>query len=383
MSKVIIGLGSNLGDRMHQLQQGVVGLHRHAGAVLKTSGVYETPALLPPHAPEGWNLPFLNAAVEIQYSGPPQTLLMILKKIEQSQGRKSSGGRWQPRPLDLDILLFADLCIEDKSLKVPHPGLRERAFVLSPLKDIDPQLKIPGRGVDSVLHLSRQLKEKCPAWMHIVNVTPDSFSDGRWWSVSKFQEFLKNMYLPSVQVVDLGAESTRPGARPIPPEEEWQRLKPYLQAFQDFYNRPSSPSTRRQLQKEPPPLPSVAKTFAPAGAGKPDPKTKTSVLKCHSEPTVRFLFATRLSVDTRHASTARLAVPFGVSIINDVSGLKDPEMVKVLQNTEVDYVLTHSLSVPVKATEHLPVDKDPVQEIRQWLKAKLEFLEKQGIPREG
>ncbi len=329
MAQVYVALGSNQGQRFKNLLQALKHIKKIPGLqVVRSSSVYESSALLPPLAPEEWNLPFLNAVLEIRYPHRPEDLLKALKDIERALGRKTPLKKWQPRPMDLDILLFEDQIIKTKNLLIPHPGLGKRAFVLSPLKELCPLRIVPGTGGKNLLQLSRSIGDKLPAWMHIVNATPDSFSDGGEMSVEKFYQDL-NKLSPDVQIVDLGGESTRPTARPLKPQEEKKRLKPFLKAFFDFYKQ---------------------RDFAP-----------------------------KISVDTRHGETALWALKEGVDIINDVSGLKDKKMWEVLKNPTSDYVLMHSLSVPVSPVCQLPPTCDVVEEIKNWLSLKIKLLKDRGV----
>ena len=138
--RVGIALGSNLGDRMAHLRAAVAAIREFAEAPVLVSRVYETePVDCPPGAPS-----FLNAAIEIGYSGDLFALLERLQAIERKHGRLEIRERNSPRTADLDILYGDDLTIDTAALKVPHPRLSTRAFVLLPLNDIIPDRKLPG-----------------------------------------------------------------------------------------------------------------------------------------------------------------------------------------------------------------------------------------------
>jgi 2-amino-4-hydroxy-6-hydroxymethyldihydropteridine diphosphokinase len=127
-----IGIGSNLGNREENCLRALVFLEEEGMVLRKRSALYET---------EPWgvkNQPgFINAAVEIETDKGPQALLDALKKIEKTMGRTETR-RWGPRVIDLDILFYDDLVIDTPDLKIPHPHLHERDFVLWPLSDIAP-----------------------------------------------------------------------------------------------------------------------------------------------------------------------------------------------------------------------------------------------------
>lgn len=141
--KVGIGLGSNLGDRLQHLQHARVFLRSLSiGQWHVASPVYETQ---PMDCPSG-SAPFLNAALEIEFAGPPAGLLEKLLAYELAHGRDRSGGTNAPRTIDLDLLYFGDEVVRTQDLVIPHPRLAERAFVLVPLSTICPDRIIKGTG---------------------------------------------------------------------------------------------------------------------------------------------------------------------------------------------------------------------------------------------
>ena len=158
---------------------------------------------------------------------------------------------------------------------MPHPGITERAFVLTPLAALEPNLTIPGRGTRTVLEHARAGRHHLPLWMGIANLTPDSFSDGGELATTDAVEaHAAQLAAAGAAFIDLGAESTRPGATPLSPDEEWARLEPALGRLVDRY--------RGELLRP------------------------------------------RLSIDTYHVETARRALARGADLINDVSGLTTP-----------------------------------------------------------
>ncbi|MCC6272159.1 MAG: dihydropteroate synthase [Deltaproteobacteria bacterium] len=140
--------------------------------------------------------------------------------------------------------------------------------------------------------------------MGILNVTPDSFSDGgKFLEPKRALERARRMIAEGADLIDVGGESTRPGAAPVTPEEEWRRLQPVLAAL-------------------------TAATAAP------------------------------ISVDTRHAETARRVLDAGASVVNDVSCARDPELLKAVAAAGAGYVLMHSRGEPT--TMALLTDYDDV-----------------------
>ena len=138
-----IGLGSNLNDPVNQVRAGGTALARLARTRLQAcSSLYLTAPIGPIAQPD-----FINAVCRLTTRLSAAALLDALLAIESAQGRVRRGEpRSGPRVLDLDLLLYGNHVIHEPGLVVPHPRLHERAFVLQPLAEIDPDLAIPGRG---------------------------------------------------------------------------------------------------------------------------------------------------------------------------------------------------------------------------------------------
>ncbi len=151
---VYLGLGSNLGDRLARLRAAVVALEATEGlAVARVSSVYESAA----HTlrPGERQPPYLNAVVEARATLAPPALLAACHAAEAEAGRRRApGARWQPRPLDVDVLLYGALRLAGPDVQTPHPRLAERRFVLEPLCELAPGLVAPpplGRTVAALL----------------------------------------------------------------------------------------------------------------------------------------------------------------------------------------------------------------------------------------
>ena len=166
--------------------------------------------------------------------------------------------------------------------------------------------------------------------MGIANVTPDSFSDGGqledWERVDAQVDAL---WAAGAHVIDIGAESTRPGATPLTAEQEWARLEPMLGALCDKYRQ----ATLRPL----------------------------------------------LSVDTYHVDTARRALALGADIINDVSGLTSAAMIELAGASGKDWIAMHNVGVPADPAKTLPFDQDPGEAVERWLGAQLREWEHAGL----
>lgn len=165
----------------------------------------------------------------------------------------------------------------------------------------------------------------------ILNLTPDSFSDGGMFAdTASAVTYAEQLIEAGAAVLDIGAESTRPGATPVKPDEEWRRLQPVLKAL------------------------------APLA---------------HSAQVA-------LSIDTRHADTAARALDMGAHWINDVTGFADAAMRRAVQGYDAKLVIMHSLSVPADRGLTLPEEEDAVSIVTDALRHRAEELMGSGIARE-
>jgi len=130
-----IALGSNLGDTVQHVQQAIWQISQLPNLqLIKYSNLLQTKALLPADDPSP-QPDYINAAICVATTYSPQQLLQQLHAIEHLHGRERSG-KWKPRTLDLDILLYGDLQLNTPELTIPHPEMHKRDFVLIPLKEI-------------------------------------------------------------------------------------------------------------------------------------------------------------------------------------------------------------------------------------------------------
>jgi 2-amino-4-hydroxy-6-hydroxymethyldihydropteridine diphosphokinase len=139
----VLSLGSNLGERFNNLQGAVSTLaDTPEVVVVAVSPVYET---TPVDAPEG-SRDFLNAVVVIETTLSAHTLLERCQAVEDAYGRERSDEQNAPRTLDVDLIVLGERRADDDELTLPHPRARERAFVLKPWADVEPDAEIPGQG---------------------------------------------------------------------------------------------------------------------------------------------------------------------------------------------------------------------------------------------
>lgn len=327
--EVILGLGSNVGNRREMLRFAVLELVKYLEN-MRVSHIFESEALLPEGAPPEWNMPYYNMAVAGKTSLAPQELLSTVKQIEQQLGREKFG-HWCPRKIDIDILGMEDVMIDSEVLQVPHKELLKRNFVLIGMAEIAPNWLHPivgktAKELVKAIPLGGLAMIKRPELVGIINITPDSFSDGGESFSS--QDALTNILRlvdEGVDIIDIGAESTRPNAQAISQEEEWVRLELVLARLTGF------------------PIP--------------------------------------ISVDTRYAETARKSLALGAAWINDVSGFAGADMVAAVRDSDCKLVVMHSLTVPADKNVILPIEVDPVEAVILWAKTRIAELEKAGIKR--
>lgn len=346
---VILGLGSNLGDRLAQLRHALLLIQKiPLLTVVRVSPLYISDPLLPENAPASWdNKPYLNLAIYCKTVLDPLDLLHHLKKIEIDVGRKPEKD-WGPRIIDIDILAWDDRVLDHPKLTIPHECLPERPFALWPLSDLVPDWIYPVQGEhfgktaaelvsvwgsrfsgDAPLH-TRQIQQRIDTseLVGIINVTPDSFSDGgNSQEVSAAIQHAHQLVIDGATVLDLGAESTAPLAKPITQQEEWQRLEPILQKI--------------MLEK------------------------------------TAMLIPPKISVDTRNIETAQKALALGVDWINDVSGLTNPDMCQLLAEQNTDVVVMHQLSFPANAK--IVLKGDPIKPIFEFAENCLKICDRYGI----
>jgi dihydropteroate synthase/2-amino-4-hydroxy-6-hydroxymethyldihydropteridine diphosphokinase len=347
--RVYLGTGSNLGDRLGHLRQAQAALSPQI-RLLRTSAVYKTP-------PWGYSAQpaFLNQVLEVETELAPQALLTRLKEIEAELGRVKNF-LYGPRAIDLDILFYGNLIHQSETLNIPHPMLAERAFVLVPLNElapdfVHPQLKRsvaellaerPDR--EAIVLYQPNLTAEWPRWgertyvMGILNITPDSFSgDGLLQggqpiaaALAQARQFARD----GADILDLGAESSRPGSSAVDAKTEIARIQPILAALREEA------------------LPAI------------------------------------ISVDTYKAESAETCLRSGAHWINDIWGLKaDPELAPVIAAHHAGVVIMHNrsnwqdvqnLGGLGKAYSGVHYD-DIIDDIKSELGESLEIAAKAGI----
>lgn len=258
LHQVYIGLGSNLGNRQINIQTALE-LLRSRNRIISISRLYISKPMYYIHQDD-----FLNACCHLETELSPQELLNFLQSIQTTIGRKESLIKKGPRIIDLDILYYDSERIQTDCLSIPHPGIRERLFVLKPLMDILEKCPCSDEPISSFLNELRNTDDfssitpiipfrngsflfdyqNRTLLMAILNMTPDSFSgDGE--IMHPLEQTLKRIdslidyYSTSVSnsddsfyfILDIGGASSRPGADLVSDSEEWNRIKPILEAL--------------------------------------------------------------------------------------------------------------------------------------------------------
>ena len=315
-----VALGSNIGNRIGNIETALSAMAAKGLAVTAVSPLYET---APMYVTEQDT--FLNGVCQVETNLAPLQLLDKLQEIETDMGRERVVDKG-PRNIDLDIITYDNERVEHERLNVPHKLMPEREFVLRPLADIAPDNRLPDPATPwSISKLLADLEHASPRnprpepittlssrlpllhptnptkpthLMAILNLTPDSFSDGSLHSASDLPALtstISTMHAAGATIVDIGGQSTRPHAPPIPPSEELSRNLPAIQHIRSI-------------------------------------------------PTFDEL---TISVDTFHASVAAAAIAVGADLVNDVTaGVHDPEMLPTVARLGASIVLMHMRGTP-------------------------------------
>lgn len=318
---VYLALGSNLNNRIENLLMAMEKLKQNGVEVIEVSPVYETPALLLKNSPSEWNRPYQNCVIKVDTTIEPVELLKICKKIEMEMGRDFTK-KWAARIIDIDILYYKNENINLENLTIPHKEIFNRNFVMDPLSFIYPEK------VKNYYMANHQ-----PLIMGILNITPDSFSDGGKYN--SFDEFARVFSLweqNQVQIIDIGAESTKPGAIALKANEELERLGRVFEFIKNYDFKAIKPI---------------------------------------------------LSIDTYHPKTAEKAIEVGFNMVNDVSGFANEKMIELAEsNKNIKFAFMHNLGIPSDKKVIIPEDKNVVDEVKIWLENKLNLLEKHNIEKE-
>ncbi|KAF3767631.1 putative multifunctional folic acid synthesis protein [Cryphonectria parasitica EP155] len=309
-----IALGSNLGDRIAEIERACREMDARGIRVKRTSSLWETEPMY--YADQDR---FVNGTCEVETTLEPLALLDQLQEIERLMGRKKVIDKG-PRNIDLDILLYEDEAVNHERLKVPHVGILEREFVLRPLAELIPTKAIfpknpwkftqdylnelppsspPLTTLTPLSHTQPPLQALKPSRkthvMAILNMTPDSFSDGGTHATSSLADTIRTFIASGATMIDVGGQSTAPSRPEVSADEELSRVVPAIKLIR------AQPGAEDVL----------------------------------------------ISVDTYRARVAEAAVQAGADIVNDVSaGAMDPEMFPTMARLGKTVCLMHMRGTP-------------------------------------
>ncbi len=328
---VIVGMGSNLNPLVHL--RTAVGLLKQKFNLVKVSNVYESDAQMLPDSPQSWNQKYLNAAILIHAENfDPHQFLYELKAIEKKMGRIDSK-RWAPRLIDLDILYVHGIQINSETLNIPHLNLSERPFALLPAIEVFPGIEIfrphwcEPWAANVPFNTVKSKKYFWPEFVGILNLTVDSFSDGgQYLSEENFKKHVLKLCDDGANILELGAESTRPGAIAVNPNDEFNRLNQALNWLKEL---------------------------------------KLDI---------------KISIDTRNSDVlTKILNQHQIDLLNDVTGFESLGMLSILKETKMAAVVMHSVTIPPNQIQTLNTAENPNTQLITWWKNKLKILEKNNI----
>lgn len=324
---IYISIGSNMGNRFSHLQKAAQLLQERYFKNLKSSIILETKAILPNDAPPGWDRPFLNMVVYGSCSSSPEELLKGLKQIGCDIGRLQVYEKWAPRVIDLDILLWDDLTLDTPYLKIPHPELINRPFLLHLMAMLSPMAvvnKTFGTVNPNIKDCFLRSFTLSPELIGIVNITPDSFSDGGlYYDADQATKQALRLLSDGASIVELGAQSTRPGSSIQTPKAEYARLKPVLDDLNQYM--------------------------------------KVGDIK--------------VSIDSFWPDVIlNVLEHYNIAWVNDQKGDLDDNTLKAIASSGCSIVIMHSLSIPPHSDNIIPSDIDPIDTISNWAERNINRL---------
>lgn len=341
---IIIGFGANLSGKHGNAEETLCfyakKLSKSGVNILKSSHIYESAPV--PISDQPW---YKNAVCVVETHLPPHDLLNLLSDLEKDAGRVRTEQN-APRVLDLDLLAYHDVIMNDDTLKLPHPELHNRAFTLYPMAEISKDWKHPtlNKSVDNMIKnlptdqkikkirgkklfetlVDKLRNQPSPLIMGIVNATPDSFFDGGEYNkVDQAIAHGKKILKQGADILDIGGESTRPNAKTVSVQEELNRIIPVIEGLKPY--------------------------------------------------------AEYISVDTRNSKTMEAAIKAGANMINDVSALThDPEAMSVVSQSGLPVCLMHMKGTP-ETMQNAPKYKNVIDEVLAYLENRMRECVLYGI----
>lgn len=319
--EVYIAFGSNVGNSFYNISQAIKELETAGIEVKDVSHYYISEPMFVQDQQR-----FINGVLRVFTSLEPIQLLDVTQNIESEKLKRVKEVEKGPRSIDLDIILYDDQVFKHPRLIIPHAGVIDRSFVLKPLLDVLPGDRlhpvtmksfkehlgllpkqsavqassdlnevVPVGSLNSekarFLEFDLENRKKATQLMGIMNITPDSFSDGGKYNLENAVEECRRMVAQGADIIDIGGQSTRPGAETISAEEEISRVVPVIK-------------------------------------------------KIRSEKDLQDVI---ISIDTFHSAVAEATIEAGADVINDVSaGSLDSNMLTTVAKLGVPIVLNHN-----------------------------------------
>lgn len=277
MSTVYLALGSNVGNRYEYISHAIALLSEKIHNI-QHSSVYET---------KPWGMleqnTFFNMVIQAETTISPFELLDFIHQIEDTLIRVKTHVNG-PRTIDIDILLYDEEQIITPTLTIPHPRLHERDFVVVPLSELHPTIR-PRADLEKYI-IKKYIMTKI---VGILNLSPESFGSDYYTDNTTILKQTESMIAAGAHIIDIGAQSTKPGAVQLNEDEELRRLTGVIKNIKQKFG------------------------------------------------------TTQLSIDTTRLSSMKLAIDEGVDMINDISGGRfAPEIIPLIAGTNTKFIITHS-----------------------------------------
>ena len=322
---IIVALGSNLPGRFADCDAALDAACTYiTDAGIKITARSRTYLTAPvPASDQPW---YHNAVIAVETDKSPHDLLKTLRDIEERMGRVRTIPN-AARIIDLDVIAYDNELIATPDLIVPHPRMHERSFVLQPLQNIAPDWTHPqlGKSLSELLAMlpagKQWFAEKDLYVMGVLNVTPDSFSDGG--KFADHQSAITHAQILAAEgadIIDIGGESTRPRGTPVTAHEEQSRILGVINALRDHF----------------------------------------------------------ISVDTRNPHTMRAALMHGARMINDITALENPAAMDIAASFDGPVCLMHMQGTP-ETMQNNPTYKDVVADIYEYLEKRIAHCVTSGI----
>ncbi|WPX97577.1 dihydropteroate synthase [Candidatus Fokinia crypta] len=329
--KVYVAFGSNVGCRISNIRKALDELKKLELSDVRHTHCIETSPILLPNSPIEWSAPYLNAVASFTTAIKLEQLLILLQEIEKKLGRPTQRLKWAPRIIDIDILMTDSRIMSNTPfLTLPHPEILNRPFLIHLLATLEPSLtffsdnQYTNKTFLEIAHCTNAIQNLgeyksfaiYPKIMGILNVTEDSFSDGGLYNTrEKAVSHFISLENAGASIIDIGAESTRPGAKKLSHEEEYTQLDNILSAIGDINSK------------------------------------------------------VEISIDSYHFNVIqRILEKYSniISYINLVQWNFKPYEIHILSQYEIKFIIMHSLSVPPSPTFVLPTSTDLIQYIGEW-----------------